>query len=190
MRSSISAALLGVLAPLALVVPLVLLAAAVVPLSAVAPLTAAVSLPSAAAACEEEPYRQFDFWAGSWSVTDSTGAALGTSRITHEAGGCALREAWSGGSAFTGTSLNHYDPRDGRWHQHWVGSDGLVLRLAGGLEGDAMVLEGERTSEQGTLIDRIAWRPLPDGTVRQEWTISSDGGLTWSRAFLGFYRPA
>jgi hypothetical protein len=53
-----------------------------------------------------------------------------------------------------------------------------------------MVLAGERASGDGPVLDRIRWRHLSDGRVRQEWTTSTDGGATWRRAFLGFYEAA
>jgi hypothetical protein len=141
-------------------------------------------------ACADPAFRAFDFWLGSWVVRDSTGAQVGTSRITRVASGCGLREEWMGASGYRGTSLNYYDPKDDTWHQDWVGSGGLLLHLSGGLEDNAMVLTGERNGEDGPVLDRIRWRRLADGRVRQEWTASTDSGATWQRVFLGFYETA
>ncbi len=138
--------------------------------------------------CSSEEYRQFDFWIGNWVVTDSSGATTGTSQITEAANGCAIQEHWTGESGNTGVSLNFFDERDGRWHQHWVGGGGLILHLSGSIQDGAMVLEGRRQTPQGELIDRITWSQLESGEVRQEWINSSDGGRNWTKAFVGFYQ--
>ena len=140
-------------------------------------------------ACAEESYRQFDFWIGRWTVRDSTGTQVGTSRITRVADGCAIREEWQGASGTPGVSLNYYSPEQDEWRQDWVGGDGIILHLTGRLEGDEMVLTGERPTGDGSVLDRIRWRALPDGRVRQEWQSSTDGGQHWERVFLGFYEP-
>lgn len=141
-------------------------------------------------ACSSSDFRAFDFWLGHWVVRDSTGKQVGTSHISSIAGGCGIREEWSGSSGSRGTSLNYYDPADERWHQDWVGSGGQILHLTGGVTDSEMILEGKRMGEDGPIRDRIRWRTLEDGGVRQEWTISRDGGETWERAFLGFYEAA
>lgn len=141
-----------------------------------------------AQACQAEEHRRFDFWLGSWEV-HAGGELAGRNEIRVVAGGCGLEESWTGAGGTRGTSLNYYDPADGRWHQLWVGSGGLILHLAGGLEDGSMVLTGERVAEGERLRDRITWSPLPDGGVRQLWEVSRDGGETWSPAFDGRYRP-
>lgn len=140
-------------------------------------------------ACSRSEFRAFDFWVGEWVVRDSTGKQVGTSRISLVARGCGIREEWAGTSGSRGNSINYYDAGDGHWHQDWVGSSGLILHLAGGMTDGAMVMEGERMSDDGPVQDRIRWRSLSDGRVRQEWSTSSDKGKTWKRVFLGFYEP-
>ncbi|HET7704523.1 MAG TPA: hypothetical protein VFM36_00410, partial [Thermoanaerobaculia bacterium] len=49
-----------------------------------------------AAPCDRPEHRQFDFWAGEWTVTTPDGKTAGTNRITKIAGGCALLEEWTG----------------------------------------------------------------------------------------------
>lgn len=138
--------------------------------------------------CSGEAYRQFDFWRGSWEV-HAGGRLAGHNEIRAVAGGCGLEESWSGAGGSDGTSLNYYDPSDGRWHQLWVGSGGLILHLSGGLEEGEMVLSGERTADGEPIRDRIRWSPLENGEVRQLWEVSRDGGETWTPAFDGRYRP-
>ena len=45
-------------------------------------------------ACAAARHHDFDFWIGSWTVTDSTGRVLGTNDIAPIANGCGLREHW------------------------------------------------------------------------------------------------
>ena len=40
----------------------------------------------------------------------------------------------------------------------------------------------------GRQLERITWTSNPDGTVRQHWEQSTDGGKTWTTAFDGLYR--
>jgi len=51
----------------------------------------------------------------------------------------------------------------------------------------AMVLSDEAKSSPGTPRNRITFTPMPDGKVKQEWSISKDRGQTWETSFLGIY---
>jgi hypothetical protein len=76
-----------------------------------------------------------------------------------------------------------------KWEQVWVGSDGLVLQIVGGLRSAIVVLEGEAMAPGGSKTkQRAAWTPQPDSRVRQFWEQSADGGITWTVAFDGWYR--
>lgn len=98
--------------------------------------SAVVAAQAAPPGCGGPEHRQFDFWTGSWTVTDSAGQrVMGQNRITSEEGGCLLHERWTGGGATanTGRSLNAYDRGTRMWGRDWVGSGGDVLHLRGGL---------------------------------------------------------
>ena len=138
--------------------------------------------------CAAEGYRAFDFWLGEWTVENADGATVGSNTITRISNGCAVLEHWIGGSGVPGQSLNHYDAAAGTWHQRWVGGNGQILDLTGGLQGGSMVLSGERDGQDGLVLDRITWSPLEDGSVRQKWDVSRDAGETWQEVFLGLYR--
>jgi hypothetical protein len=142
-------------------------------------------------ACAAAEHRQFDFWLGEWEVTVPNGNAAGVNRITSINGGCALREEWTGAAGFTGTSINAYDPGSGRWHQTWIGSDGVLLLLDGGFRDGAMEMTGVTVGRDGAKTHhRIRWTPhsgSPAG-LRQLWESSTDGGKTWAVAFDGTYR--
>lgn len=132
-----------------------------------------------AAPCDTPEHRQFDFWAGEWTVTTPNGQTAGTNRITKIAAGCALLEEWTGARGMTGKSLNIYDASRGVWHQSWVDSRGTLLTIEGRFEKGAM-----RLLSAG---NRITWTPLDGGDVRQLWEQSKDGGKTWAVVFDGRY---
>lgn len=139
-------------------------------------------------ACSTLAHRQFDFWAGDWVVTDPTGKPAGTNRIDLELDGCVLHENWVGAKGMRGQSLNYYDPARKTWTQSWIGSDGGSLILTGGWNGSSMVLEGTAPGSDGKPAkQRITWTPRPDGTVRQHWESSADGGRKWTTVFDGVY---
>ena len=140
--------------------------------------------------CSAAEHAQFDFWVGSWTVTNpSNGATSGRSRIEKVSTGCAILEHWTDARGTDGHSINFYDPDSGSWHQVWMGSNGAPLRLEGGSDRQGrMVLSGQSRSPQGVVQNRVTWTRLDDGTVEQRWETSSDEGATWTIAFLGIYQ--
>ena len=186
----------GAAAVLAMIVALALASPAPA-LSADAPAAPAAPAPAPTAPaappppCSAPEYRQFDFWVGDWDVWTPTGNLAGTNRIEKILGGCVLQENWKGARGLTGYSYNTYDPGDRKWHQTWVDDQGTLLLLSGEFKDGKMILVGE-TAARGTAkaaLQRITWTPLPDGTVRQYWESSEDGGKSWTVAFDGSYRP-
>jgi hypothetical protein len=138
-------------------------------------------------ACTAPEFRQFDFWLGRWKVTNPQGKEVGTNEISRVSEGCAIREQWKSARGVSGMSINYYDVADQKWHQDWVGGDGMILHLHGGLTGSSMVLSGPSKTARETVLNRVTWTPLPDGKVKQEWTTSSDDGRTWETVFTGIY---
>ena len=138
---------------------------------------------------DEPPTRcpDFDFWIGNWEVMLSeTGELIGHNLIELSQGGHVLVEQYSTVSGrFSGTSLTGYDHIGGRWHQCWMDATGLVLDLYGNVVDGAMVMSG--VVEPGN-VERITWTPNADGSVRQHWQQSPDGGATWATTFDGLYR--
>jgi hypothetical protein len=136
--------------------------------------------------CSSVEARQFDFWIGEWTVT-ANGKEAGTNRITSILGGCVLLEEYESPGGYAGKSFNFYDESTGKWHQTWVDNSGLRLRLTGEFADGRMVLSGTSQRTGKTVIDRITWHNNPDGTVRQVWDVSGDGGATWNTVFDGLY---
>ena len=135
-------------------------------------------------ACQSAEHRQFDFWLGDWEVFLPNGNKAGDNRIEAIAAGCALLENWSGRGGFSGKSLNSYDRTGKRWHQSWVDSSGSRLELAGTFADRRMVLS---SAPAAGVVQRIAWSVNEDGSVRQLWESSADGGATWTVQFDGRY---
>lgn len=137
--------------------------------------------------CRAAEHRQLDFWVGNWDVT-MRGQPAGTNVVTLEEGGCLVHEHWIGAKGGTGQSFNFYDREDGKWHQVWVANTGNVLDLAGHYGDGTLTYLGERRQPDGTTLrHRLSFHANPDGTVRQLWETSSDGGATWAVIFDGLY---
>lgn len=132
--------------------------------------------------------RQFDFWVGEWTVTTPDGKPAGSSRIELIANKGGLLENWEGAGGSSGKSLNAYNRSRKQWQQFWVGTGGSVLELNGGLVDGRMILSAEHAVGGKPTLERITWTPNADGTVRQHWEQSVDGGKTWTTAFDGLYR--
>lgn len=130
------------------------------------------------AGCRAAPYRQFDFWLGSWDVYAPGGAQIGTNVVVSDLDGCAVEENWTGANGNRGRSLNAYDATTGRWSQMWVadgGGYGAFLLLEGGLDGDAMVMTGTRIfADFGgfRLEDTYRWTPFTADSVQQYATVT------------------
>jgi len=140
--------------------------------------------------CADEAHHQFDFWVGTWEVTNAQGQVVGTNEISSILGGCVLLEEWQSAGPYSGKSLNIYDAANDKWHQTWVDNGGLLLELDGKLVDGNMVMKGRRPGQDGTeVLHRITWAPLEDGDVRQTWDTSADDGGTWTTLFNGLYTP-
>lgn len=153
---------------------------------------AAAAPGTVAGACTAAKHREFDFWNGEWDVFLPGGTQAGTNVIPLlGTSDCVLEENWTGSAGDRGTSFNMYDTRTDEWIQVWTDTGDLVLHLRGGLNGAGqMVLAGSRTRSDGvTVVDRVTWTPNMDGSVRQLWEFSTDGGTTFSPVFDGTYRP-
>jgi hypothetical protein len=155
--------------------------------------SALAQTPPAPPACNAPVHRQFDFWVGEWEVTGGPklDALVGHSSIARVADGCALSEHWINSKGQDGRSLNAYDGVAKQWTQFWVGFDGVILRLVGGIDDGAMLMQGELPGANGGVQkQRIRWTPGDDGSVEQKWETSDDDGKTWQVSFIGIYRRA
>ncbi len=149
--------------------------------------------------CADPHVHDFDFWLGKWDVYNiANNKRIADSYIQSINDSCAIQEHYSNPQAkYQGTSLNKYNFEKNQWEQYWVDNSGLTLKLSGNLQGKNMVLQGETTqtnktvlsgTEMQTVLNRITWYNNPNGTVRQHWETSSDKGVTWQTAFDGLYK--
>jgi hypothetical protein len=167
----------------------------IVPIALVAALACGADAPGAdakpASPCAAPAMRQFDFWIGSWNVTEH-GKPAGTNRIERLLDGCALLENWSGAGGGAGKSLNFYDANDGLWHQTWIDRNGGALFLSGRFENGVMSLTGTRAASANRpgARNRITWTPLRGGKVRQLWESAPLDQEQWTVQFDGLYERA
>ena len=139
--------------------------------------------------CESSaPHRQFDFWLGDWAVHDAEGILQGTNSIRKIQNGCAVEEQWKSVRGGTGQSVNYYHPDGKQWHQLWHDAGASIIDIAGGLDGDSMVLTGTiyYLNRQSTHAFRGRWTPLADGRVRQLFQQQDSEG-EWQTWFDGYY---
>ena len=138
--------------------------------------------------CTAPETHQFDFWIGDWDVFQPDGKQAGTNKIT-AVYGCVLHESWKGRGGFEGQSFNRYDKDRGVWHQTWVDSSGGILVIEGAFKDGVMTLTdaGQPGKKAPKQVNEIAWSKNADGSVRQLWRVSADGGKTWKTSFDGKY---
>jgi hypothetical protein len=163
----------------------------IVMLGAVLPVGSAAAETQPARPCGAAEYGQFDFWLGSWRVSNE-GKLAGHNRIEKILDGCALSESWRSVKAHRGNSLTFYDAVRDLWHQTWIDVGGQPLYLEGRFANGRMRLEGTRPGDEGgpPVQHRVEWTALPDGRVRQHWLSSRDGGRSWTDVFDGYYERA
>ena len=98
-------------------------------------------------------------------------------------------ENWTSASGSTGKSFNFFDRNDGKWHQIWVDDRGGVLDFSGTIKDGSLhydtMVPGQ--DENPDTHHRLVFTPNEDGSVRQHWTSSTDGGENWQVAFDGNY---
>lgn len=121
-------------------------------------------------------YHALDFWIGDWTVT-SAGNAAGTSHIEAAADGCAILEQWTGTYDAPGRSISAYDPSLRRWTQRYVSGRGNVTNYVGTvLPGGSVQLFAAGAS----ILTRMTYTHLANGSVRQRFETSANNGKTWS----------
>ena len=141
-------------------------------------------------ACCTETHADFDFWIGTWEVTNANGTKAGDSRIEKIQDKCILQENWtSATSAYTGTSNSFYNIKTKQWEQIWLDNQGASLHLKGHKVGNQMILrtDDEKNAEGKVFFHRLTWTENDNGTVRQLWeTITETTNVVI--AFDGLYK--
>lgn len=141
-------------------------------------------------ACCTDAHSEFDFWVGSWEVTNPDGSIAGNNTISKVQDNCVLKENWvSATLGYTGTSNNFFNLQTKQWEQIWVDNKGASLHLKGNRKGNQMILESDQLKNQKgePIFHRVTWTKNKDGSVRQLWeTITEKGNVTI--AFNGLYK--
>jgi hypothetical protein len=128
------------------------------------------------------PWRQFDFWVGSWDVYDRSGNKVGESRIERILGECVVLESWKGTGE--GKSWNTWNAARKRWEQSWVDASATPVFFSGQLENGTMVYHSDQPQPDGKpYARRLTFTPLAGKRVRQFSQGTSDGGKTWSTEY-------
>ncbi len=164
-------------------------------------LIAPISLPSASLQSSEwqapnpcrsdAGFNDFDFWLGSWSVTDSnTNKLAGTNKITKVENGCLILEHWTSATGGTGQSINYYNPLTKRWRQVWVASAGYSIDFSGSIKDGSMIMEGNifYYNNSRTYPFRGTWTPIEGGYVRQSFEQFDPSSNSWQPWFDGLYK--
>jgi len=138
--------------------------------------------------CEKNPKnREFDFWVGSWNVT-MQGQQAGRNEIELILGDCVLFENWTGARGSTGKSFNYYDAAEGHWRQIWVDDRGGVIEFTGQVRDGVMYYTATTNNPDGSELEhKLTFSQNDDGSVRQHWEQSKDGGDEWQTVWDGHY---
>lgn len=155
------------------------------------PAPAPVQPTAAAIDCRDTAHRAFDFWVGAWQVSDTrSGQAVAESDIALLAGGCTVQESFRqsvgpGGrpSNYRGHSLSALGA-DGVWRQFYVDTSGASTSWEGAAEAGSLVF----TTRGPQALQRMTYRALADGAVRQIGEVSRDNGATWQPGYDFTYR--
>lgn len=140
---------------------------------------------------EDTRNSQFDFWVGEWDVFVD-GEKVAESQIEQTLNGCLIIENYQNiKSGYAGKSMNFFDVEQQKWVQIWTDIAGNVSRYTGQLKDGKMFFKGTNLSRGGKRSRvRMEFTPNPDGSVRQLYQESADGGKTWKTLFDGTYRTA
>lgn len=139
--------------------------------------------------CLVDPrHHAFDFWIGEWDVYNG-GQLAGWNSIQPILGHCALFEQWTGGGGGVGKSFNYYDPGHDHWRQIWIADSGSFIEFTGeARDGGIYYTATTRNPADGTeTLHRFNFSQNDDGSVRQHWMQSTDGGENWNSVWDAKY---
>jgi hypothetical protein len=134
--------------------------------------------------CSKIPeYRQFDFWIGEWSVTDTkSGSAAGNSKVELILNDCVILENWQPAMGAAGKSINTYNQQEKKWRQTWVDASGAMTELYDGEFKDGTMMFYAKPDEKGNVL-RLSFKKISTNEVRQIGEMSADNKKTWSDSF-------
>lgn len=123
--------------------------------------------------------REFDFMLGTWRVHRGGGeGAPGQAIVARTMGQCLIEERMEGPGGYKSIAFSTFDVFTQQWIRTWADNAGQRLFMTGGLVAGRMVFTGPAQVEG--LMLRVTWEPAAPGHVDQRWSVSRDGGVTWS----------
>jgi hypothetical protein len=139
--------------------------------------------------CSAPEFDQFDFLIGDWAIEGTNGLLIGASAVAEDLSDCLIVEEIATPKGYRSVSFRGYDPREGQWYQTLVDSEGQRFTLIGGLEGDALVLEGDAPGPGASgATERLRVTTEPEGAgARQVWEVQR--GATWQTELELSYLP-
>lgn len=136
---------------------------------------------------DSEKHRAFDYWVGNWNVTMG-GKQAGTNEIELILGDCVLFENWTSVRGGTGKSFNYYDRAQDHWRQIWIDDRGGVIEFTGEVRDGVMYYTATTNAQDGSIVEhKLTFSQNEDGSVRQLWEQSNDGGENWQTVWDGHY---
>jgi len=151
---------------------------------------------STSGSCNDQLYRQFDFWVGEWDVYAKNGNKAGDSKISIILDSCIILEEWtsasiSKGIRYAGKSFNTYNSATQQWQQTWVDNIGGSTEFLKGKfqENKIIFLTYPYPYTKDTLaIRQLTFYNLAKDKVRQVGEISKDNGISWKTEYDLEYR--
>jgi len=149
---------------------------------------------TAQASCQQDEYRQMDFWVGDWDLTwanaDGT-EGQGTNIITKDAfGDCVVTENFDGalGNNLVGISLSTYSVPHGLWRQTWVDNQGGFYALSGGPQEDGtFILNMTRLNDKGPY-SRMVFEDIKTDSLVWRWQGKQADTDNWADAWVINYK--
>jgi hypothetical protein len=151
----------------------------------------------------ESTARDFDFWHGTWNVSNRrlkrrlAGSddweefdATATARPLLDGWGNEdeFRADHDGG--FVGMSFRFFDPEKRRWSIYWADSrrpGELDPPVHGVFSGDVGLFHGEDVHRGRPVLVRFTWSGVTTETPRWEQAFSDDGGKTWETNWVNTF---
>ena len=143
--------------------------------------------------CQDEAFRQLDFWVGEWDATwenPDGSKGEGTNSITKdEFGDCVIIERFSA-PGLQGLSVSTFHAPLGQWRQTWVDNQGGYFALVGGPsseEDTEFALELTRLSDAAPHL-RMIWQDVSDDAFVWRWQGKATEAEEWQDRWVINYQ--
>jgi hypothetical protein len=154
--------------------------------------------------CGAPEAREFDFWIGSWDITQRIAQADGSwlelpasTRVVKDLDGCALVEHWEGEVQFfwegmtrpekmQGLSVRSYDPQEKLWRIYWMDTRHPKFATFDGVfqDGVGTFLKSSTTIDGKPLLTRIRFSEISSESVTWTLDVSRDNGNQWNPLWI------